>query len=66
MTDKEPQSRPVIIIEPPWWRCENGNEFRSGHNKPKRCPVCGSANIEMVVDIAPRFSKETNEVAHDS
>lgn len=46
---------PLITLEPPWWRCENGNEFRSGHNKPARCPICGSTKIEMVVDVDPEF-----------
>jgi len=45
----------VIALEPPWWRCENGNEFRCGQSKPARCPVCGSTNIEVVVDVDPAF-----------
>lgn len=48
----------VITLEPPWWRCENGSEFRSGHNKPSRCPVCGSTNIEMVVEVAEEFREK--------
>lgn len=53
MTKKQLTERPVITLEPSWWRCENGTEFRSGHNNPSRCPVCGSVNIEMVVEIDP-------------
>jgi predicted Zn-ribbon and HTH transcriptional regulator len=48
---------PTIALEPPWWRCENGNEFRSGPNKPPRCPVCGSTKIEMVVEVDPVLSQ---------
>lgn len=47
----EKRQQSVITLEPPYWRCENGNEFRCGHRKPPRCPVCGSTNIEMVVEI---------------
>lgn len=49
----------TITLEPPRWRCENGNEFRCGQSKPARCPVCGSTNIEMVAEIDPAFSEET-------
>lgn len=55
------RQQPTITIEPPWWRCENGNEFRSGHNKPARCPVCGSTNIEMIVDINLTLAPEAQE-----
>lgn len=48
---------PVITLEPPWWRCENGNEFRCGESKPERCPVCGSSKIEMVTDVAPELAQ---------
>lgn len=49
--------QPVITLEPPWWRCENGTEFRCGQNTPQRCPVCGSTKIDMVVDVAPEFTQ---------
>jgi predicted Zn-ribbon and HTH transcriptional regulator len=52
------QQRPTITLEPPWWRCENGSEFRSGSNKPARCPVCESTNIEMVTEVEPVFVTE--------
>lgn len=56
------KSKPsVITLEPPWWRCENGSEFRCGPNKPPRCPVCGSTNIEMIADVAPEFSRKRKE-----
>jgi hypothetical protein len=56
----------TITLDPPWWRCENGNEFRSGRSKPKRCPVCGSANIEMVTDVDSAFlPHKRKETAND-
>lgn len=61
VTDKQPRSRPVIILEPPWWRCENSNEFRCGPDKPSRCPVCGSTKVEMVTDVGPEFAKKIRE-----
>lgn len=46
------QPQPTITLEPPWYRCENGNEFRGLTSKPPvRCPVCGSGKIEMVAEI---------------
>lgn len=48
----------IITLEPPWWRCENGCEFRRGENKPKECPVCRSMKIEMVVEIDSTFRQE--------
>lgn len=45
----------TITLEPPWWRCENGNKFRSGQNRPARCPVCGSTEIKMVTDVDAAF-----------
>ena len=45
----------TITLEPPWWRCENGTEFRSSSSKPARCPVCRSENIELVIDVDPAF-----------
>lgn len=53
--------RPVITLEPPVWRCENGTEFQCGANRPPRCPVCGSTKIEMVVEVEPQFSQRTKE-----
>jgi predicted Zn-ribbon and HTH transcriptional regulator len=52
---KEVRKTSTITLEPPWWRCENGNEFRCGANKPARCPVCGSTNIELVPDVDAVF-----------
>lgn len=43
--------RATITLESPWYRCENGNEFRCS-GQPRRCPVCASTKIEMIVDIA--------------
>ena len=57
--------RPIITLEPPWWRCENGSEFRCGHNKPPRCPVCGSTNIEMVVDVAEEFKPASRRLVKE-
>lgn len=45
----------VIILDPPWWQCENGCEFRCGENKPKTCPVCRSAKVEIVINIDDRL-----------
>ena len=46
------KAQPVITLEPPWYRCENGSEFRGmTSKKPEKCPVCGSKKIEMIVDI---------------
>lgn len=54
---QQAKSKPgVITLEPAWWRCENGNEFRCGPNKPPRCPICGSTKIEMVTDVGLEFS----------
>jgi hypothetical protein len=59
VTDRQSAiTRPVVTLGPPWWRCENGNEFRCGRNKPLRCPLCGSTNIEMVIDVAPEFLRQ--------
>lgn len=55
----ETGKREVITIEPPWWRCENGTEFQCGHNRPQRCPICGSTKIEMVPDVDPRFAERS-------
>jgi rubrerythrin len=49
------KQRNTITLEAPWWRCENGNEFRSGQNKPQRCPVCGSTKIEMIPEVDSAF-----------
>lgn len=49
---------PVITLEPPWWRCENGCEFRCGENKPRACPMCHSTNIEIIVEIDQRIKEK--------
>lgn len=56
------QQRPVITLEPPWWKCEHGTEFRSPTgNKPKGCPrtpSCRGDQIQMVVEVDPVFSRK--------
>ena len=51
----------TIALEPPWWRCENGTEFRSGPNKPAHCPVCRSENIELVIDVDPALRSRATQ-----
>lgn len=48
---------PTITLEPAWYRCkQDGLEFRSLTGQPKCCPTCKSADIEIVVEVAPDLS----------
>ena len=59
------QPRPTITLEPPWWKCAHGTEFRSSSGqKPQGCPrtpSCRDDDIQMVVDVDPAFSPKEKE-----
>lgn len=44
------EEHPVIRLKPNVFRCENGTEFVCG-GTPKRCPICGSTNIQIVPEV---------------
>lgn len=66
MKPQQQQERPVITLEPPWWRCAHGTEYQSpSGRKPNVCPrtpSCRGDQIQMVTEVEPVFlGKEAQE-----
>lgn len=66
---KDRPQQPTIILEPPWYRCAHGTEFRSvSGNKPQKCPrtpSCQGDQIEMIPEVDPVFSKRGNQCMNE-